>query len=171
MKMADARIYALFPQFFFTEKAIPQTFSLLECMPKVEQQNCEKTAESCLEEPRFSLISTALNFVSLGFKSFLLQLANYLCHRHHQHQDSPTKDSMTASTSPVTRFFAFNPSLDTLVFPQLSLSGLKDICVDYLEVRNVGRQSLESIPRYIKMMRQTYCYLLLLSFLLLLLSR
>ena len=29
----DARIYALFPQFFFlTEKAIPQTFSLLECM-------------------------------------------------------------------------------------------------------------------------------------------
>ena len=65
---------------------------------------------------------------------------------------------MTASTSPVTRFFAFNPSLDTFVFPQLSLSGLKDICVDYLEVRNVGRQSLESIPRYIKMMRQTYCY-------------
>jgi hypothetical protein len=28
----DARIYALFPQFFFTEKAVPQTFSLLECM-------------------------------------------------------------------------------------------------------------------------------------------
>ena len=28
----DARIYALFPQFFFTEKAVPQFFSLLECM-------------------------------------------------------------------------------------------------------------------------------------------
>ena len=28
----DARIYALFPQFFFTEKAVPQTFSVLECM-------------------------------------------------------------------------------------------------------------------------------------------
>ena len=28
----DARIYALFPQFFLTEKAVPQTFSLLECM-------------------------------------------------------------------------------------------------------------------------------------------
>ena len=28
----DARIYALFSQFFFTEKAVPQTFSLLECM-------------------------------------------------------------------------------------------------------------------------------------------
>ena len=28
----DARIYALFPQIFFTEKAVPQTFSLLECM-------------------------------------------------------------------------------------------------------------------------------------------
>ena len=28
----DARIYALFPQFFSTEKAVPQTFSLLECM-------------------------------------------------------------------------------------------------------------------------------------------
>ena len=28
----DARIYAIFPQFFLTEKAVPQTFSLLECM-------------------------------------------------------------------------------------------------------------------------------------------
>ena len=28
----DARIYALFPQIFFTEKAVPQIFSLLECM-------------------------------------------------------------------------------------------------------------------------------------------
>ena len=28
----DAQIYKLFPQFFFTEKAVPQTFSLLECM-------------------------------------------------------------------------------------------------------------------------------------------
>ena len=28
----DARIYALFPQFFLTEKAVPQTFLLLECM-------------------------------------------------------------------------------------------------------------------------------------------
>ena len=28
----DARIYALCPQIFFTEKAVPQTFSLLECM-------------------------------------------------------------------------------------------------------------------------------------------
>ena len=28
----DARIYALFPQFFLTEKVVPQTFSLLECM-------------------------------------------------------------------------------------------------------------------------------------------
>ena len=28
----DARIYALFPQFFLTEKAVPQSFSLLECM-------------------------------------------------------------------------------------------------------------------------------------------
>ena len=27
-----ARIYALFPQFFLSEKAVPQTFSLLECM-------------------------------------------------------------------------------------------------------------------------------------------
>ena len=28
----DARIYALFPNFFLTEEAVPQTFSLLECM-------------------------------------------------------------------------------------------------------------------------------------------
>ena len=28
----DARIYALFPQFLLTEKAVPRTFSLLECM-------------------------------------------------------------------------------------------------------------------------------------------
>ena len=28
----DARTYALFLQFFLTEKAVPQTFSLLECM-------------------------------------------------------------------------------------------------------------------------------------------
>ena len=28
----DVKIYSLFPQFFFTEKAVPQTFSLLECM-------------------------------------------------------------------------------------------------------------------------------------------
>ena len=28
----DARIYTLFPQFFLTEKEVPQTFSLLECM-------------------------------------------------------------------------------------------------------------------------------------------
>ena len=28
----DARIYALFLQFFLTEKAVPQTFLLLECM-------------------------------------------------------------------------------------------------------------------------------------------
>ena len=28
----DARIYTLFPQFFLTEKAVPQTFLLLECM-------------------------------------------------------------------------------------------------------------------------------------------
>ena len=28
----DAQIYELFPQFFLTEKAVPQTFSLLECM-------------------------------------------------------------------------------------------------------------------------------------------
>ena len=27
----DTRIYALFPQIFLTEKAVPQTFSLLEC--------------------------------------------------------------------------------------------------------------------------------------------
>ena len=26
----DARIYAFFPQFFLTEKVVPQTFSLLE---------------------------------------------------------------------------------------------------------------------------------------------
>ena len=30
----DARIYALFPQIFLTGKAVPQTFSLLECMPQ-----------------------------------------------------------------------------------------------------------------------------------------
>ena len=29
----DARIYALFPQIFLTEKEVPQTFSLLECRP------------------------------------------------------------------------------------------------------------------------------------------
>ena len=28
----DARIYALFPQIFLTEKAVSLTFSLLECM-------------------------------------------------------------------------------------------------------------------------------------------
>ena len=28
----DAWIYALFPQFFLNEKAVPHTFSLLECM-------------------------------------------------------------------------------------------------------------------------------------------
>ena len=28
----DARIYALYPQYFLTEKAVLQTFSLLECM-------------------------------------------------------------------------------------------------------------------------------------------
>ena len=28
----EARIYALFSQFFLTEKAVPQIFSLLECM-------------------------------------------------------------------------------------------------------------------------------------------
>ena len=28
----DARIYALFPQFFLTEKVVPQKFSLLEFM-------------------------------------------------------------------------------------------------------------------------------------------
>ena len=28
----DARIYAIFPQFFLIEKAVPQFFSLLECM-------------------------------------------------------------------------------------------------------------------------------------------
>ena len=33
----DARIYALFPQFFLTEKAVPQTFSLLECMLTIFQ--------------------------------------------------------------------------------------------------------------------------------------
>ena len=32
----DAQIYALFPQFFLTEKAIPKTFSLLECMLGIE---------------------------------------------------------------------------------------------------------------------------------------
>ena len=32
MAQNDARIYTLFTQFFFTEKAVPQTFSLLECM-------------------------------------------------------------------------------------------------------------------------------------------
>ena len=32
----DVQIYALFPQFFLTEKAIPQTFSLLECMAETE---------------------------------------------------------------------------------------------------------------------------------------
>ena len=31
----DAWIYALFPQFLFSEKAVPQTFSLLECMLKI----------------------------------------------------------------------------------------------------------------------------------------
>ena len=31
----DARIYTLFPQFFLTEKAVPRTFSLLECMDEV----------------------------------------------------------------------------------------------------------------------------------------
>ena len=30
---------ALFPQFFFTEKAVPQTFSLLECMEQTCQFN------------------------------------------------------------------------------------------------------------------------------------
>ena len=32
----DARIYALFPQLFLTEKAVPQTFLLLECMIEVQ---------------------------------------------------------------------------------------------------------------------------------------
>ena len=31
----DARIYALFPQIFLTEKAVPQTFSLLKCMCQI----------------------------------------------------------------------------------------------------------------------------------------
>ena len=31
----DGRAYALFPQFFLTEKAVPQTFSLLECSNKL----------------------------------------------------------------------------------------------------------------------------------------
>ena len=30
----DARVYALFPQIFLTAKAVPQTFSLLECMER-----------------------------------------------------------------------------------------------------------------------------------------
>ena len=33
----DTRIYALFPQFFLTEKAVPQTFSLLECMDEEDK--------------------------------------------------------------------------------------------------------------------------------------
>ena len=40
----DARIYALFPQIFLTEKAVPQTFSLLECMHMPFQ---------CQDESRF----------------------------------------------------------------------------------------------------------------------
>ena len=32
MAKNDARIYALFPQILLSEKAVPQTFSLLECM-------------------------------------------------------------------------------------------------------------------------------------------
>ena len=32
----DARIYALFPHIFLTEKAVPQTFSLLECMHPIQ---------------------------------------------------------------------------------------------------------------------------------------
>ena len=32
----DARIHALFPQSFLSEKAVPQTFSLLECMITVD---------------------------------------------------------------------------------------------------------------------------------------
>ena len=35
----DARIYALFPQFFFAEKAVPQTFSLLECMSRHHKES------------------------------------------------------------------------------------------------------------------------------------
>ena len=35
----DARIYALFPQIFLTEKAVPQTFLLLECMLSVHILN------------------------------------------------------------------------------------------------------------------------------------
>ena len=39
----DAQIYALFPQIFLTEKVVPQTFSLLECM-----------AETCREMQRIA---------------------------------------------------------------------------------------------------------------------
>ena len=40
----DARIYALFPQIFFTEKAVPQTFSILECMEKNEKMSITNAA-------------------------------------------------------------------------------------------------------------------------------
>ena len=39
----DAQIYALFPQFFLTEKAVPQTFSLLECV--IELMRCPQTGQ------------------------------------------------------------------------------------------------------------------------------
>ena len=40
----DTRIYALFSQFFLTAKAVPQTFSLLECMTGFRSGN----SRSCL---------------------------------------------------------------------------------------------------------------------------
>ena len=50
----DARIYPLFPQFFLTEKAVPQTFSLLECMGQGPPL-CVRHgawAENCLRGPQ-----------------------------------------------------------------------------------------------------------------------
>ena len=61
---SDARIYALFQQFFLSEKAVLQTFSLLECMFVAENPKFS-TGHSSLKEIRFCLILlSVVNFQS-----------------------------------------------------------------------------------------------------------
>ena len=75
----DARFYALFPQFFFAEKAVSQTFSLLECMDAVETRSTPSygpaDASGSIEEEELLRQAIALSLMAEPDEEELLRQA------------------------------------------------------------------------------------------------
>ena len=82
-----AQIYALFLQFFFTEKAVPQTFSLLECMA-VPWQRLKSAKVSWSSSEKASMNRSLKNISDTTYNMYFFFFMKLIGHDHQMKKDS-----------------------------------------------------------------------------------